>query len=163
MKLALSARLAAIVLRGLRRVEPACVRHWLRLRRVRTSNRLLAVAGFHPPHARRDRRLRPGRHGREDTAVGRARFEIAKLPFQVCLEPAAVLALECTQVVDAALEFLAGLHERAHRLAVTLLRVALQALGPCPGIAGDLLGLPPGLGQDLVCLAPGTTEGLVGL
>src|SRR6201999_4227558 len=97
----------------------------------------------------------------ERPAVGHACFEVTQLAFQVCLQPAAVLTLEGTQVVDPALELFPGLHQRAHGLTVPLLRVALQTLGPGPRVAGDLLGLAPRLGEDLVRLAAGTAARLV--
>src|SRR6266404_581601 len=109
------------------------------------------------------RRLRARTHGREGPAVGDAGLQVPELAFQVSLQPAAVLALERTQVVDPALKFLAGLDQRTHGLAVPLLRVALQALGPGACVAGDLLRLAPGLGEHLVRLAAGAAQGLVGL
>jgi hypothetical protein len=45
---------------------------------------------------------------------------------------------------------------------VTLLGVALEALGPGPGVAGDLLGLAASLAEDIVRFAAGPAQGLVG-
>ena len=73
----------------------------------------------------RHRRLRTRTHRREGPAVGDAGLQVPELAFKVSLQPAAVLALERTQVVDPALKFLAGLDQRTHGLAVPLLRVAL--------------------------------------
>ena len=55
----------------------------------------------------RHRRLRARTHRREGAAVGDTSLQVAELALQVSLQPAAVLALERTQVVDPALEFLA--------------------------------------------------------
>src|SRR6266404_5623132 len=100
-----------------------------------------------PAHRRAQRgwhrRLGARSDGGEAAGFRDARFQVAELAFQVRLEPAAVLALERAQVIDPALELLAGLHPRAHGLAVALLRVALEALGAGARVAGDLLGLAP--------------------
>ena len=58
--------------------------------------------------------------GGETTGFGNASLQVAELAFQVCLEPAAVLALERAQVVDPALEFFPLLDQGAHGLAVPL-------------------------------------------
>src|ERR687896_2278024 len=107
---------------------------------------LLAVAGL---------RLRGVRHARlggsvvrgtrERAALGGTHLEVSELAFEVDLEPAAVLAFEGAQVVDLALELFALLHERAHDLAVPLLRVAVQPFGPRARLAHDLVGLAAGL------------------
>src|SRR5208283_4595525 len=108
-------------------------------------------------------RLRRGPHGREGTAVGHTRLQVPKLALEVRLQPAAVLALKGTQVIHAALKFLALLDQRTHGLAVTLLGVALKALSPGARVAGDLLSLTAGLGQHLVSLTAGTSQRLVRL
>ena len=63
----------------------------------------------------------------ERFAVRRIGLQVAQLAFQVCLQPAAAIALEDAQVTDPPLEFLALVYQRAHGLVVPLLRVALQA------------------------------------
>ena len=98
--------------------------------------------------------LRPA-HGGEGAAVGGTGLQVAELAFQVRLEPAAVFAFERPQVVDPALQLLPLLDQGAHGLAVPLLGVPLQALGPGPGVAGDLLGLTPCLAENLVSFAAG--------
>src|SRR6516225_875456 len=92
-----------------------------------------------------------------------ARLQVTELAFQVSLEPAAVLALEGTQVINPPLELFPLLDQGAHGLAVPLLGVALQAFGSGPRVAGDLLGLPPGLAEDVVGFAPSSAQRLVGL
>src|SRR5271165_70220 len=110
------------------------------------------------------RKLRRGRrrHGRERAAVGHAGFQVAELSLKVSLQPAAILTLKRSQVVNPALELLALLNKRTHGLAVPLLGIPLQALGARPGVAGDLLRLAASLRQHLVRLAAGTAERLVG-
>src|SRR5260370_4290441 len=124
------------------------------------------LAAVTPAHRRAQRgwhwRLGTGSDGGETTGFCDADLQVAELAFQVRLEPAAVLALERAQVVDPALELLAGLHQRAHGLAVALLRVALEALGAGAGVASDLLGLAAGLGENLLGLAASAAPGLVG-
>ena len=56
-----------------------------------------------------------------------------------------------------------GLHQRAHGLAVPLLRVALERLGAGTRVADDLLGLAARLAEDVVGLAAGPVDRLVGL
>jgi hypothetical protein len=53
----------------------------------------------------------------------------------------AVLALERAELIHAALKLLPLLHERTHRLAVTLLGISLQALSTCTRVAGELFSL----------------------
>src|SRR5262249_13328350 len=149
-----------VVRRAVGGVEAPVVPSGLRWAAVRAGDRWLAIAGFHAGrHAATDR---PGDRG-EGAAVPGARLQVAKLAFQVRLEPAAVLALERAQVVDPPLEFLPLLDQGTHGLAVALLRVACQALRPGPRVAGDLLRLPPGLAEDLVSLPAGPAQGLISL
>src|SRR5690349_13439381 len=110
MPAAQSRELPTVVLTGVRRVEPrTVVRDWLRHASVGPGpRRLAAVADVHPADSGRDT-LRTGGDRREHAAVRGAGLQVAELALQVRLQPAAVLALEGTQVVDAALELLAGL------------------------------------------------------
>src|ERR1700733_13746475 len=107
--------------------------------------------------------LRRRWHSGERPAIRDAGLKVAELALQVRLEPAAVLALERAEVVHPALEFLALGDQRTHRLAVALLRVPLQRLGPGPGVTSDLLRLAAGLGEYLVGLAACPAERLVRL
>src|SRR4029077_2029309 len=123
----------------------------------------LTLAAVTPAHGRAQRGwhrwLGARSDGGETAGFCDTRLQVTELAFQVRLEPAAVLALERAQVVDPALELLAGLDQRAHGLAVALLRVPLEALGAGAGVAGDLLGLAPGLGENLVGLAASAAQG----
>src|SRR5208337_3432797 len=147
--------------RSITRTEATRVRHNLGdtvLARARTAATRAAWR-----ERGRHRRLCPRSHGGERSAVGDTCLQVPQLAFQVSLQPAAVFALEGAQVIDSALKLLAGLDQRAHGLAVPLLRVALQAFRPGPRVAGNLLRLTPGLGEHLVRLAAGAAQGLVGL
>src|SRR5271157_199645 len=147
--------------RSITRTEATRVRHNLGdtvLARARTAATRAAWR-----ERGRHRRLCPRSHGGERSAVGDTCLQVPQLAFQVSLQPAAVFALEGAQVINSALKLLAGLDQRAHGLAVPLLRVALQAFRPGPRVAGNLLRLTPGLGEHLVRLAAGAAQGLVGL
>src|ERR1700754_1776239 len=91
-----------------------------RARRAAAQCRLLTKAGRKLRRRWRRWRWRWG-HRRERAAVGDTRFQIAELPLQVRLQPAAVLTLERAQVVDPALKLLALRHQGTHCLAVPLL------------------------------------------
>src|ERR1700728_1573605 len=101
---------------------------------------------------------RAGRGARGSAAAVGARLEVAESAFEVRAEPGAELALEGPQIIDAPLEFLALADQRAHRLAMPSLRVALEALRVRPGIAGYLLRLTAGAAEDLVGLLPGPSQ-----
>src|ERR1700733_722904 len=105
--------------------------------------------------------LRRRWHSRERPTVRHAGLKVAELALQVRLQPAAVLALERTQVVHPALKFLALGDQRTHCLAVPLLRVPLKGLSTGPGVTSDLLRLATGLGEYLVSLAACPAERLV--
>src|SRR5262245_35129034 len=153
-------RLASVVLTAVRRVVPAIVPHRLGHPGEPGARR----PAPHVADANRNGWLRTGRgDGREHTAVSGAGLEVTELAFQVRLEPAAVLALERPKVINPPLKLFTRLNKRTHRLAVPLLRVALEALGPRPGIARDLLSLTARLGQQVISLPASPAEGLVRL
>jgi hypothetical protein len=71
--------------------------------------------------------------------------------------------LEHPQVINPSLKFFTLLDKRPHRLAVPFLGVAVQTLGPSPGVVGDLLRLASRLGQHIVGFSTGTPQRLVRL
>ena len=123
---------------------------------------MLAPEPMHPEPERRPEPVMS--RSTEDNMDTAARvLALAQQAFQIGLEPAAVLTLEGTQVIHPPFELLALLHQGAHRLAVPLLGIPLQALGARPRVAGDLLGLTARLVEYVVSLPASPSEGLVGL
>src|SRR5699024_4079948 len=90
-------------------------------------------------------------------------LELAQLALEVVLQAAAVLTLEVLENVDLVFQLLTLLDEAAHDLAVALLGVAVEVLGPGTCLTDALVGLMTGLAQDVLRLLSGPAQGLVGL